>query len=175
MEVVKLVFLEKWQKVFVVDLGKKMNSSCHKGWQGQMAWENKWLYQDWVHLGKVANATFVNPRNQHKCVFQDLVMQIYSPWCTTWCSVIICGPEHVHESWDQKEKVANVELLKLGSGQEWFSGTLIKLTCSPTCATWSRWIIRTFEHVHKVWEHLEMFGNVELLKLQIWTEWFWGN
>ena len=90
-EVVKLVFWEKWQKVFVVDLGKKMNSSCHKSWQGQMAWENKWFHQDWVHFGKVANATFVNPRNQQKWTFQDLAMQIYSPWCTTWCSVIIWG------------------------------------------------------------------------------------
>ena len=102
-------------------------------------------------------------------------MQIYSPWCTTWCSVIIRGSEHVHKSIDQKEKLGNVKLLKLGSGQEWFWGTLIKLTCSPTCATWSRWIIRTFEHVHKVWEHLEMFGNVKLLKLQNGQKWFWGD
>ena len=45
-EVVKLVFLEKWQKVFVVDLGNNMNSSCHKAGQGQMARENKWFHQD---------------------------------------------------------------------------------------------------------------------------------
>jgi len=48
--------------------------------------------------------------------FQDLVMQIYSPWCTTWCSVIILGYEYVNKSWDQKDKVANVELFKFGSG-----------------------------------------------------------
>ena len=28
-EGVKMVFLEKWQKVFVVGLGKKMNSNSH--------------------------------------------------------------------------------------------------------------------------------------------------
>ena len=133
------------------------------------------FHQFWAHLGKVANATFVNPRNQQKWTFQDLVMQICSPWCTTWCSVIIWGYEHVHKSWDQKDKVANVELFKFGSGQEGFWGTLIKLTCSPTCATWSRWIIRPFEHVHKVWEHLDMFGNVKLLKLQNGQKWFWGD
>ena len=132
-------------------------------------------HQVWVHLGKVADATFVNARNQQKWIFQDLVMQIYSPWCTTWCSVIIWGSEHVHKSWDQKEKVANVELFKFGSGQEGFWGTLIKITFSPTCAIWSRWMIRPFEHVHKVWEHLDMFGNVKLLKLQNGQKWFWGD
>ena len=30
LEEVKVVVLVKGQKVFVVDLGKKMNSSCHK-------------------------------------------------------------------------------------------------------------------------------------------------
>ena len=117
------------------------------------------------HLGKVANATFVNPRNEQKWIFQDLVMLTYSPWCTTWFSVIIWGSEHVHKCWDEKEKVANVELFKFGSGQEGFWGTLIKLTCSPTCATWSRWIIRPLENVHKVWEYLDMFGNVKLLQV----------
>ena len=102
-------------------------------------------------------------------------MQIYSPWCTTWCSLIIRGSEHVHKSWDQKEKVANVELFKFGSGQEGFWGTLIKITFSPTCPIWPRWIIRPFEHVHKVWEHLDMFGNVKLLKLQNGQKWFWGD
>ena len=28
-EVVKMMILEKWQKVFVVGLGKKINSNCH--------------------------------------------------------------------------------------------------------------------------------------------------
>ena len=129
----------------------------------------------WAYLGKVHNVTFVNPRNQQKWTFQDLFMQSYSPWCTTWCSVIIWGYEHVHKSLDQKEKVSNVELFKFGSGQEGFWGTLINITFSPTCAIWSRWIIRPFEQVHKVWEHLEMFGNVKLLKLQNGQKWFWGD
>ena len=102
-------------------------------------------------------------------------MQINSPWCTTWCSVIIWSCDHAHKSWNQGEKVSNVELFKFGSGQEGFWGTLIKLTCSPTCAIWSRWIIRPFEHVHKVWEHLGMFGNVKLLKPQNRQKWFWGD
>ena len=140
-----------------------------------MAHRSRMFYQVWAHLGKVANVTLVNPRNQQKWLYQDLFMQIYSPWCTTWCSVIIWGYEHVHKSWDQKEKVSNVELFKFGSGQEGFWGTLIKLTCSPTCATWSRWIIRPFDNVHKVWEYLEMFGNVKLLKLQNGQKWFWGD
>ena len=161
--------------MFVAGLGKKMNSSCHEAWQGQIAWENKRFHQYWVHLGKVANETFVNRRNQQKWISQDLVMQIYSPWCTTWCSVIIWGSEHVHKSWDQKEKVANVNLFKFGSGQRGFWGTLIKITFYPTCAIWSRWMIRPFEHVHKVWEHFDMFGNVELLKLQNGQKWFWGD
>ena len=32
-----MVFLEKWQKVFVVGLGKKMISICHETPQGEMA------------------------------------------------------------------------------------------------------------------------------------------
>ena len=102
-------------------------------------------------------------------------MQINSPWFTTWCSVIIWGSEHVHKCWDEKEKVANVELFKFGSGQEGFWGTLIKITFAQTCTIWSRWMIRPFEHVHKVWEHLDMFGSVKLLKLQNGQKWFWGD
>ena len=63
--------------------------------------------------------------------------------------------------------------MKFDSGQRGFWGTLIKISFSPTCATWSRWIIRALEHVHKVWEHLDMFGNVKLLKLQNGQKWFW--
>ena len=116
MEVVKMMILEKWQKVFVAGLGKNMNSSYHEAWQGQMVWENKRFHQYWVHLEKVANVTLANPRNQQKWFFQDLAMQMYSPWCTTGSSVIIWGSEHVHKIWDQKDKVANVELIKFGSG-----------------------------------------------------------
>ena len=39
---------------------------------------------------------------------------------------------------------------------------------------WSRCIITPFENVHKVWEHLDMFGHVKLLKLQNGQKWFWG-
>ena len=102
-------------------------------------------------------------------------MQINSPWCTTWCSVIIWGSEHVHKSWDQKEKVANVKLFKFDYGQRGSWGSLINITFSQTCTIWYRCIIRTFEHVHKVWEHLEMFGNVKLLKLQNGQKWVWGD
>ena len=52
---------------------------------------------------------------------------------------------------------------------------MINITFSPTCAIWSRWMIRPFEHVHKIWEPLDMFGNVKLLKLQNGQKWFWGD
>ena len=90
-----------------------------------MAHINRVFHQIWVHLGKVANATCVNPRNQQKWVFQDLVIQNISPWCTTWCSFIIWVFENVHKVWDQMEKVGNVELFKLGSGQRGFWGTFV--------------------------------------------------
>ena len=64
MEEVKNGILVKWQKVFDIGLGKYMISISHEALQGQMVWENKRFHQDWVHLGEVANATFVNPRNQ---------------------------------------------------------------------------------------------------------------
>ena len=140
-----------------------------------MSYINEVYHQVGTHLKKVDNATLVNPRNQQEWTFQDLAMQIYSPWCTTWCSVIIRGPEHVHKSLDQKEEVGNVELFKFGSGQEGFWGTLINITFAPTCAIWSRWMIRPFEHVHKIWEHLDMLGNVKLLKLQNGQKWFWRD
>ena len=133
------------------------------------------FHQDWVHLGKVANATFVNPRNQHRWTFQDLAMQSYSPWCTTCCSGLIWSCEYAHQSWGQGEKVGSTKLFKLDSGQRGFWGTLINITFSPTCAILSRCIIRPLEHVHQVWEHLDMFGNVELLKLQNGQKWFWGD
>ena len=133
------------------------------------------FHQFGAYLGKVANATFVNPRNEQKWTYVDPVEHNTSPWCTTWCSRLIWSYKHVHKSWDQKEKVANVEMFKFGSEQEGFWGTLSKITFSPTCAIWSRWMIRPFENVHKVWEHFDMFGNVELLKLQNGQKWFWGD
>ena len=52
---------------------------------------------------------------------------------------------------------------------------MIKISSYPTCAIWSSCIIRPLEHVHQVWEHLDMFGNVKLLKLQNGQKWFWGD
>ena len=99
----------------------------------------------------------------------------FSPWCTTLCSVIISGFKHVQKIWDQNETLGNVELLKFGSGQKGFWGTLIKLYSSPTCATWTRWIIRASEHVYKFWDHLDMFGSAKLFKLGKGQKWFWGG
>ena len=48
------------------------------------------------------------------------------------------------------------------------------ISFSPTSSIWSRCIITPFEHVHQVWEHLDMFGIVKLLKLQNGQKWFWG-
>ena len=129
--------------------------------------------QFWAHLGKVANATFVNPRNQQKWLYQYLVMQIYYPWCTTWCSGLIWSCEYAHQSWGQGEKVGSTKLFKLDSGQRGFWGTLIKITFSPTCAIWSRCIITPFEHVHQVLEHLDMFDSAKLFKLEKGQKWFW--
>ena len=100
-------------------------------------------------------------------------MQINSPWCTTLCSVIIWGFEHAHKNSEQKDTLGNVELFKFGSGQKGFWGTLIKITFSPTCAIWSRCIITPFEHVHQVWEHLDMFDSAKLFKLEKGQKWFW--
>ena len=90
-----------------------------------MTLRNRVCHQIWAHLGKVASVTLVNPRNQQKWVFQDLVMQIHSPWCTTWCSVIIWGFEHAHKSWRQGEEVGSTNLFKFGSGQRGFWGILV--------------------------------------------------
>ena len=124
-------------------------------------------------MGKVDSPTFVNPRNQRKWVLQDLVMQNHSPWCTTWCSGLIWSCEHVHKSWGQGEKVGRTNLFKLDSGQRGFWGTLIKITLSPTCAIRSRCIITPSEHVHQVWEYLDMFDSAKLFKLEKGQKWFW--
>ena len=124
-EVVKNGILVKRQKVFDAWLIKQMNSIWHDTPQGEMAHIIRSFNQFWAHLGKVANAAFVNPRNQQKWLYQDLVMQIYSPWCTTWCSVNIWGFEHVHTHSDQKDTPGNVKLFKLGSGQRGFWGTFV--------------------------------------------------
>ena len=76
---VKMVIFEKWQKVFDKGFGKQMISNCHDTPQGEMTHIIRAFHQYRAYLGKVANATFVNPRNQQKWVFQDLVIQEYSP------------------------------------------------------------------------------------------------
>ena len=67
------------QKVFDGGLGKQMISIFHETPQGEMAHITRAFHQFGAYLGKVADATFVNPRNQQKWTFQDLVMQICSP------------------------------------------------------------------------------------------------
>ena len=79
MEEVKMMILEKWQKVFDDGLVKQMISTCHGTPQGEMTHIIRASHQFGAYLGKVANATFVNPRNEQKWLYQDLVMQIYSP------------------------------------------------------------------------------------------------
>ena len=61
-EEVKNGILVKWQKVFDACLGKQMNSICHDTPQGEMTHIIRAFHQFGAYLGKVANATFVNPR-----------------------------------------------------------------------------------------------------------------
>ena len=51
------------QKVFDANLDKKINSIWHEDPQGEMAHIIRAFHQFGAYLGKVANATFVNPRN----------------------------------------------------------------------------------------------------------------
>ena len=60
---VKMVIFEKWQKVFDNGLGKKKISNCHETPQDEMTHIIRVFHQFGAYLGKVANATFVNPRN----------------------------------------------------------------------------------------------------------------
>ena len=59
---VKMVIFEKWQKVFDNGLDQHM-TNCHETPQGEMTHINRAFHQYGAYLGKVANATFVNPRN----------------------------------------------------------------------------------------------------------------
>ena len=63
MEGVKMVFLEKWHKVFDKGFGKQMISNCHETPQGEMTHIIRAFHQFGDHLKKVDNATLVNPRN----------------------------------------------------------------------------------------------------------------
>ena len=138
-----------------------------------MTLRNRVCHQIWAHLGKVASVTLVNPRNQQKWVFQDLVMQIHSPWCTTWCSVIIWVHEHVKRVWDQMEKVGNVELFKLGSGQRGFWGTFVNQIYFDWYETLQdhhimhMWLARIF---------LDFYENISCRNISnpwIGQKWFW--
>ena len=51
------------QKVFDANLGKKMNSIWHETAQSELAHIIRAFHPFGAYLGKVANATFVNPRN----------------------------------------------------------------------------------------------------------------
>ena len=75
----KTCILSFCQKVFDVGLGKQMITNCHESPQGEVTHINRAFHQLGAYLGKVANATFVKPRNEQKWIFQDLVMQISSP------------------------------------------------------------------------------------------------
>ena len=75
----KIGSLSFCQKVFDVGLGKQMFSIWHETPEGEMTHIIRAFHQFGAYLGKVTNATFVNPRNEQKWIFQDLVMQIYSP------------------------------------------------------------------------------------------------
>ena len=63
---VKMVIFEKWQKVFDKGFGKQMISNFHETPQGEMTHIIRASHQFGAYLGKVANATFVNPRNEQK-------------------------------------------------------------------------------------------------------------
>ena len=75
----KTCILNFCQKVFDGVLGKQMISICHETSQGKMSHIIRAFHQFGAYLGKVTNATFVNPRNEQKWIFQDLVMKICSP------------------------------------------------------------------------------------------------
>ena len=60
---VKKVVLEILQKGFFACLGKEKDSIWHENPQGEMTHIIRAFHQFGAYLGKVANATFVNPRN----------------------------------------------------------------------------------------------------------------
>ena len=76
---VKMVIFEMWQKVFDKGFGKQMISNCHETPQGEMTHIIRAFHQFGAYLGKVANATFVNPRNEQKWTCVDPVEHNTSP------------------------------------------------------------------------------------------------
>ena len=100
-------------------------------------------------------------------------MQICSPWCTTWFSVIIWGFEHVHKNSDQKDTLGNLELFKLGSAERGFWGTFVNHSYFDWYETlqdhhiMNMWLDRIF---------LDLFENISYRNISnIWNElkWFW--
>ena len=79
MEEVKNGILVKCQKVFDNGLGKQNISNCHETPQGVITHIIRAFHQFGAYLGKLANPTFVNPRNQQKWTCVDLVDKITSP------------------------------------------------------------------------------------------------
>ena len=73
MEEAKNGILVKWQKVFDACLGNQMNSIWNETPQGEMTHIIRAFHQFGAYLGKVANATFVNPRNWQEWTCADLV------------------------------------------------------------------------------------------------------
>ena len=65
-EGVKTVVFAKCQKVFDRVLSKQMDSNCHETPQSEVTHIIRASHQFGAYLGKVANATFVNPRNEQK-------------------------------------------------------------------------------------------------------------
>ena len=148
-------------------------------------------HQVWAYVKKVANVTLANPRNQQKWVFLYLTMQIYSPWCPTWCCVIIWGLEHVHKIWDQKETVGNVELLKFGSGQRGFWNSLVRQNNWDWDETlqdhqiWQLWLAGIFlefienisyRNISKAWFKQKGFWGVLPMILNMtmcWNSYIW--
>ena len=63
---VKNGILAKWQKVFDKGFDKQMISNSHVTPQGEMTHMSMAFHQFGAYSGKVANATFVNPRNEQK-------------------------------------------------------------------------------------------------------------
>ena len=122
--------------MFVVDLGKKMNSSCHKAWQGQMAWENKWFHQDWIQLGKVANVKLFKFGSGQRGFWGTLIKITFSPTCSIWSRCIITPFEHVHQVWEHSDMFNSAKLFKLEKGQKWLWEGFMGLYCSPWLETW---------------------------------------
>ena len=126
-----------------------------------------------AHFGKDANATFVNPRNWQEWTCADLVEQITSPWCTTWCGGLIWSGDHAHKSWGQAEKVGSTKLFKFDSSQRGFWGDLVLLSCSPRHEAWQDHPICHKWHARIFMESLENISCVNISKAWNIHKGFW--